>query len=59
MPRAALHDATLAPADLPAQVERVSSKPLSDGMSIDHAGNVLITDVEHGSVMCHLSLIHI
>lgn len=53
VPLAALRDAALAPADLAAKVQRVSSKPLSDGISIDHAGNVLITDVEHGSVMRH------
>lgn len=53
VPLAALRDAALAPADLAAKVQRVSSKPLSDGISIDHADNMLITDVEHGSVMRH------
>lgn len=53
VPLAAMRDAAMAPADLAAKVERVSSKPLSDGISIDHAGNVLITDIEHGSVMRH------
>jgi sugar lactone lactonase YvrE len=31
-------------------VERVSNKPLSDGMSADLASNLYITDVEHGAV---------
>ncbi|GAK44571.1 major royal jelly protein [Tepidicaulis marinus] len=31
-------------------VERVGSKPLSDGLSIDRQGNVYITDVEHGGI---------
>lgn len=51
VPLAALRDPSLAPATVAREVERVSDKPLSDGLSIDHAGNVLITDVEHGSVM--------
>lgn len=51
VPLAALRDPALDGAALAAQVERVSDKPLSDGLSIDGAGNVLITDVEHGSVM--------
>ena len=33
-----------------ARVERYTTKPLSDGMSIDVEGNVYITDVEHNSV---------
>jgi sugar lactone lactonase YvrE len=53
VPLPALRDRTLAPAAVARQVERVSQKPLSDGLSIDHAGNVLVTDVEHGSVMRH------
>jgi sugar lactone lactonase YvrE len=32
------------------RVERVSEKPLSDGLSADLDGNVYITDVEHGAV---------
>ena len=31
-------------------MERYSAKPLSDGLSTDLAGNVYVTDVEHGSV---------
>lgn len=37
--------------DIAAAVERYSDKPLSDGMSIDTAGNVFITDIEHGAVI--------
>ena len=33
-----------------ARVERVSAKPLSDGMSLDTEGNVYITDVEHNAI---------
>lgn len=32
-------------------VERIATKPLSDGIATDVAGNVLITDVEHGAVL--------
>lgn len=46
-----LIDATLPARQLENEVERVSNKPLSDGMSSDLAGNIYITDVEHRSVM--------
>jgi len=45
-----LRDTRLPPAQLERRVERFSDKPLSDGFSRDNAGNVYITDVEHGSV---------
>jgi sugar lactone lactonase YvrE len=32
-------------------MEEVGKKPLSDGITIDHEGRVLMTDVEHGSIM--------
>jgi sugar lactone lactonase YvrE len=32
-------------------MEDVGKKPLSDGITIDHDGRVLLTDVEHGSIM--------
>lgn len=51
VPLAALRDAALSSTAVTGAVERVSDKPLSDGLSIDLAGHVLITDVEHGSVM--------
>jgi len=40
----------LPPEQLAARVERVATKPLSDGFSIDQSGNVYVTDVEHNSV---------
>ena len=45
-----LRDASLAADQLAARVEAVGKKPLNDGLSTDIAGNVLITDVEHGGV---------
>lgn len=42
---------TLPARQLESEVQRVADKPLSDGMSVDLAGNVYITDVEHGAVM--------
>ena len=45
-----LRNAELSPEELGKHVERFSNKPLSDGLSTDTAGNVYITDVEHGSV---------
>ncbi len=41
---------SLAESELAKRVERFSDKPLSDGLSTDVAGNVYITDVEHGAV---------
>ncbi len=32
------------------RIERVSNKPLSDGLSADLDGNIYVTDVEHGAV---------
>lgn len=45
-----LRNLRLPPAQLANRVERFSDKPLSDGFSTDKAGNVYVTDVEHGSV---------
>ena len=45
-----LKNASLPPGQLANRVERVSDKPLSDGMSIDLEGNVYITDIEHNAV---------
>ncbi len=41
---------TLPARQLENDIERVGQKPLSDGMSADLAGNIYITDVEHGAV---------
>ena len=46
-----LLDASLSPGALAARVEPVGEKPLNDGLSTDNEGNLLITDVEHRSVM--------
>jgi sugar lactone lactonase YvrE len=51
IPVATLRDARLDPASLAARVERISRKPLSDGLTADAAGHVYVTDVEHGAVM--------
>ncbi|MDJ0759349.1 MAG: L-dopachrome tautomerase-related protein [Woeseiaceae bacterium] len=45
-----LRDTTLPDAQLAARVERVSDKPLSDGMSIDLDGQVYLTDVENNAL---------
>ena len=45
-----LRDASLPPAQLANRVERVSDKPLTDGMSIDQDGNVYMTAIEHNGV---------
>ncbi len=45
-----LRDKSLPPRQLANRVERVSDKPLSDGLSIDIQGNVYITDIEHRSI---------
>ncbi len=46
-----LLDASLSEGALAARIEPVGEKPLNDGLSTDNEGNLLITDVEHGSVM--------
>jgi sugar lactone lactonase YvrE len=45
-----LTDVSEPDAQLAARVERYSDKPLSDGLSVDRAGNIYVTDVEHGAV---------
>lgn len=47
----ALLDPSLSAGALAARVEAVGEKPLNDGLSTDNDGNVLITDVEHGSIL--------
>lgn len=51
VPAAALANASMSAAELGGLVEQVGNKPLSDGLSADIAGNVYITDVEHGAVL--------
>jgi len=53
VPTADLTNARLRDGQLAKRVERVGDKPLSDGLTTDDAGNVYITDVEHGAVLRH------
>ncbi len=50
VPLAALRERGLPTSELEASVERYATKPLSDGLSIDGAGNIYITDVEHNAI---------
>ena len=50
VPLADLVNEELPNSQLAARVERVATKPLSDGLSIDLAGNVYGTDIEHGAI---------
>lgn len=45
-----LTDRSAPNSQLAARVERYADKPLSDGFSVDVAGNIYVTDVEHGAV---------
>jgi sugar lactone lactonase YvrE len=45
-----LRNTTIPNSQLAARIERYSSKPLSDGLSIDDDGNVFVTDVEHRAI---------
>ncbi|HSD69342.1 MAG TPA: L-dopachrome tautomerase-related protein [Woeseiaceae bacterium] len=46
-----LQDPALPQRQIENAVERFSIKPLSDGMSADLAGNLYLTDIEHGAVV--------
>lgn len=50
VPTAALRDPKLSEADLAKQIVELGVKPLSDGISLDAQGRVLITDIEHGGI---------
>ncbi len=50
VPLSALRERDLPQADLEASIERYATKPLSDGLGIDGAGNVYVTDVEHNAI---------
>jgi len=46
-----LNDASLSPADLAAKVEDFAPKTLSDGLTMDVAGNIYISDMEHSAIL--------
>ena len=50
IPLSDLTNAATPDSQLAAHIERYSEKPLSDGLSIDTAGNVYVTDIEHGAI---------
>lgn len=50
VPTAALRDPAASAADLARHVVALGAKPLSDGITLDRAGNVVITDIEHGGL---------
>jgi sugar lactone lactonase YvrE len=50
VPTAILQNPKSTEAAIEAAVEAVGRKPLSDGITIDDAGNVFVTDIEHGAV---------
>ena len=50
VPLADLRDRSLPDTQLATRVERVSDKPLSDGMSVDVEGTVYLTDVENNAL---------
>lgn len=50
LPMKALLDPQLSEADLAKQIQPMGKKPLSDGITVDTQGNILITDVENGGV---------
>ncbi|MFU8896867.1 MAG: L-dopachrome tautomerase-related protein [Gammaproteobacteria bacterium] len=51
IPTSALLNDELSAHALGERIEAVGKKPLSDGLSADLAGNVYVTDVEHGAVL--------
>jgi sugar lactone lactonase YvrE len=45
-----LRDTKLPESQLAKRIEKVSPKPLSDGLSVDVEGNVYLTDIEHSAI---------
>ena len=45
-----LRDTKLPESQLVKRIEKVSPKPLSDGLSVDVEGNVYLTDIEHSAI---------
>lgn len=46
-----LRDSTLSPQELASRVEDFAAKTLSDGLTMDNAGNVYLSDMEHNAVV--------
>ena len=46
-----LKNTSLTRSELAEKVESIGKKPLNDGLSMDVAGNLYLTDVEHGSII--------
>ncbi|RWH31548.1 MAG: hypothetical protein E5X22_01325 [Mesorhizobium sp.] len=44
-------DANIGPSEVAKKVEVLGAKPMSDGITIDKSGEVIVTDVEHGGLM--------
>jgi sugar lactone lactonase YvrE len=51
VPLADVLNKDLTPKDVAAKMEDLGAKPMSDGITLDKKGNVIITDVEHGGLM--------
>lgn len=50
VPTAALRDPELSEAELAKQIVELGRKPLSDGITLDAQGRILLTDIEHGGI---------
>lgn len=50
VPTAALRDPSIPEPTLEQQIIEVGRKPLSDGITLDRDGSVLVTDIEHGGI---------
>jgi len=51
VPLADVLNKTLSPKDVAKRTENLGKKPMSDGITTDKYGNIIITDVEHGGLM--------
>ncbi|MVT08823.1 L-dopachrome tautomerase-related protein [Chitinophaga tropicalis] len=51
VPLSAVLNSDLTASDVANQIEDLGRKPMSDGITVDKSGNVIITDVEHGGLM--------
>lgn len=50
VPLADVLNENLTPGEVAMNIEDLGKKPMSDGITIDKSGNVIITDVEHGGL---------